>query len=218
MNRSSGRGRRAGTPGTREAIRDAARARFLAEGYQSVTLRQVAADAGVDVALISYYFGSKQGLFGAAMALPINPAQLVASLLEGDPGTLAERLLRALVSVWDSPDAGAQMQAVAMTALGDPDMTSLIRDGIGREVIDRVAEHLGGPDGTRRAAAFSTQVAGLIFARYLLKVEPIASMQAQEIVDLLGPSLQLALEPHPLRATSASGPQQTTLTNTARRS
>ena len=217
MNKTLGRGRRVGTPDTREVIRDAARARFLAEGYQSVTLRQVASDAGVDVALISYYFGSKQGLFGAAMALPINPAQLVASLLDGDPGTLAERLLRTLVSVWDSPDAGAQMQAVAITALGDPDMTRLMRDGVGREVINRIAEHLGGPDGTQRAVAFSTQIAGLIFARYLLKLEPIASMQAQEVVDLLGPSLQLALEPHPRRTTSASERQQTTLTPTARR-
>lgn len=203
MNKSPGRGRRAGTPDTREVIRDAARARFLAEGYQSVTLREVAADAGVDVALISYYFGSKQGLFGAAMALPINPSQLVASLLDGDPGTLAERLLRSLVSVWDSPDVGAQMQAVAITALGDPKMTSLIRDGIGREVINRIADHLGEPDGAQRASAFTTQIAGLIFARYLLKLEPIASMLAQEIVDLLGPALQLALEPHQRQETGA---------------
>jgi hypothetical protein len=75
-------------------------------------------------------------------------------------------------------------------------MTTLMRDGIGREVINRIAEHLGGPDGTQRAAAFSTQIAGLIFARYLLKLEPIASMQADEVVDLLGPSLQLALDTH----------------------
>ena len=76
MNKSPGRGRRTGAPDTREAIRLAARARFLADGYQAVTLRKVAADAGVDVALISYYFGSKVGLFGAAMALPVNPAEL----------------------------------------------------------------------------------------------------------------------------------------------
>lgn len=193
MNKPSRRGRRSGGPPTREVILDAARARFLAEGYQTVTLRDVAADAGVDVALISYYFGSKQGLFAAAMALPIHPAQVIDPLLDGDPETLAERLLRTLLSVWDSPDIGTQLQAVAITAFGDPNMLRLIRDGIGGEIISRIAEHLGGPDAMQRAAAATTQIAGLIFARYLLKLEPIASMQAEQIVEHLRPPLQLAL-------------------------
>jgi AcrR family transcriptional regulator len=201
MKKSSRRGRRAGTPDTREVIRNAARARFLTEGYQSVTLREVATDAGVDVALISYYFGSKQALFGAAMALPIHPAQVVASLLADDPGTLAERLLRTLIAVWDSSDTGPQMEAVATTAFADPNMIGLLRDGIGREIIDRIADHLGEPDGQQRAAAFTTQAAGIIFARYLLKLEPIASMPPDEIVNRLGPALQLVLEPHPGPAT-----------------
>jgi AcrR family transcriptional regulator len=194
MNKSSSRGRRTGAPDTRALIRDAARARFLADGYQAVTLREVAADAGVDVALVSYYFGSKHGLFGAAMALPVNPVEVVASHLEGDLSTLAERQLRSLLAVWDSPDVGAQMQAAARAALNDPTMANLVRDGIVREIIDRVAERLGEPDGTERAAAFAIQAAGLIFTRYLLKLEPIASMAPDEIVRYLAPSLQLVLD------------------------
>jgi AcrR family transcriptional regulator len=194
MNKSPGRGRRAGAVDTRALIRDAARARFLAHGYQAVTLREVAADAGVDVALISYYFGSKHGLFSVAMALPVNPVEMVASHLDGDLNTLAERLLRSLLTVWDSPDVGAQMQAAARAALNDPTMTNLVRDGIVREIIDKVAERLGGPDGAGRAAAFAIQAAGVIFTRYLLKVEPIASMSADEIVRHLAPSLQLVLD------------------------
>lgn len=162
LKQPSERGRRAGTPDTRAAIRDAARARFLRQGYRSVTLREIASDAGVDVALIAYYFGSKQGLFGDAMSLPINPAQVVASVLDGDPATLAERLLRTLVSIWDSADVGAQLQAVAFTALADSNMLSLISDGIAREIVNRIADYLGGPDATRRAAAFTTQTTGLI--------------------------------------------------------
>jgi AcrR family transcriptional regulator len=193
MNNNPKRGRRTGVADTREEIREAARARFLADGYRSVTLRQIAADAGVDVALISYYFGSKQGLFGAAMRLPVNPAQAVAAQLDGDPHTLAERLLRNLLAVWDSPDIGAQMQVMALAGLNDPAMASLIRDGIGREIVDRLARRLGKPDGTQRAAAFVTQAAGLIFARYLLKIEPIASMSPEEIVAVMQPPLQLVL-------------------------
>jgi AcrR family transcriptional regulator len=203
LKQPSERGRRAGTPDTRAAIRDAARARFLRQGYRSVTLREIASDAGVDVALIAYYFGSKQGLFGDAMSLPINPAQVVASVLDGDPATLAERLLRTLVSIWDSADVGAQLQAVAFTALADSNMLSLISDGIAREIVNRIADYLGGPDATRRAAAFTTQTTGLIFARYILQLEPVASMDPDEIVDLLAPALQLTLDSH--RRSSKSG-------------
>jgi AcrR family transcriptional regulator len=200
----SERGRRAGAGDTRAGIREAARTRFLSQGYQSVTLREIASDAGVDVALIAYYFGSKQGLFGDAMALPINPAQVVTSLLDGDPATLAERLLRTLISVWDSADVGAQLQAVAFTALGDSNMLRLISDGIALEIINRITDHFGKPDGDLRAAAFTTQTVGLIFSRYILKLEPVASMELDEIVDLLGPALQLALEPHPRSAKAST--------------
>jgi AcrR family transcriptional regulator len=204
LNKPSERGRRAGTADTRAAIREAARARFLSQGYQSVTLREISSDVGVDVALIPYYFGSKQGLFGEAMALPINPAEVVVSLLDGDPATLAERLLRTLISIWDSPDVGAQLHAVAFAALADPNMLRLISDGIAREIVNRIAGHFGQPDGDLRAAAFVTQIVGLIFSRYILKLEPVASMEADEIVDLLGPTLQLALEPRGAKASTAN--------------
>ena len=83
MNKTAGRGRRPGSPDTRERIREAARVRFLADGYQAVSLRAIAAEAGVDVALVSYYFGSKQGLFAATMALPMNPADIFQEVAQG---------------------------------------------------------------------------------------------------------------------------------------
>ena len=87
MNKPAGaaRGRRPGRPETRAEVLEVARRRFLADGYQAVTLRSVAAEAGVDAALISYYFGSKKGLFGAAMALSANPPEAVLEALAGDP-------------------------------------------------------------------------------------------------------------------------------------
>ncbi|HEX9373173.1 MAG TPA: helix-turn-helix domain-containing protein, partial [Roseiflexaceae bacterium] len=90
------RGRRPGGADTRDALLTAARRRFLEDGYQAVSLRSIAAEAGVDVALIGYFFGSKQGLFGAALQLPMNPAEAIAEALPGDLDGLAERLLRKL--------------------------------------------------------------------------------------------------------------------------
>ena len=98
MNKS-GRGRRKGNPDTRQQIIEVARARFLAEGYQKVSLRSIAAAAGVDVALISYFFGSKRGLFGAALALSVNPAELFASqLAQADLATLPQPGLPKIMS------------------------------------------------------------------------------------------------------------------------
>ncbi|HET6151599.1 MAG TPA: TetR family transcriptional regulator [Marmoricola sp.] len=194
MNKPVRRGRRAGAPDTRELIRDAARARFLAEGYQAVTLRDVAGDAGVDVALISYYFGSKQGLFGAAMALPVNPATVVVAELEDpDVDTLAERMLRNVLTVWGDPATGPQLQALAAMAVTDPRMNELVREAVGNEITQRIAVRIGGADAEQRAGAFTAQMAGLIFTRYVLRLEPIASMVPDDVVRQLRPALQASL-------------------------
>src|SRR5262249_45039241 len=158
-------------------------------------MRAIATDAGVDVALVSYYFGSKQGLFGAAMALPANPADLLEAELAGAPETLPERLLRSLLSVWDSPETGAPLRALATNAASDPDPNRLLRGGVGGKIVDRLAAPLGPPDARQRAATFATQVAGLIFSRYVFQFEPMASMSPDDIVDRLAPSLRLTLFP-----------------------
>ena len=195
MNKPTGRGRRAGNPDTRELIRTAARQRFLAEGYQSVTMRSIAADAGVDVALVSYYFGSKRGLFGAALALNANPTEIFQSVLAGDLDTLAVRLLRALLTAWDTPETGDPLRAYAVTATVDPHFSRLTREIVSREIVDRLAERLGGPRAGHRAAAFIAQVVGIIFSRYVVRLEPIASMSADDVVRHLAPALRLVLQP-----------------------
>jgi len=119
---ASVRGRRAGRPQTRALILQVARRRFLAQGYRAVTMRAVAADAGVDAALISYFFGSKKGLFGAALALPANPPEVLVGALAGDPATLPERVLRALVHAWDDPEHGGPLRVMVSAATGDPEV------------------------------------------------------------------------------------------------
>jgi len=195
MNKPAGsaRGRRAGRPETRAQILDVAGARFLAEGYQAVTMRAVAADAGVDAALISYFFGSKKGLFGAALALSANPPAVLLGALPGNPATLPERVLRALVDAWDDPEHERPLQVMVSAAIGDREVGRLLKEVLEREMIERVAEHLHGADARNRAAAFTTQLAGIILTRYLLEIEPIATMTADELIRHLAPGLRAAL-------------------------
>jgi AcrR family transcriptional regulator len=195
MNKSAARGPRPGRPDTREVIRIAARRLFIAEGYHGVTMRSIAADAGVDVALVSYYFTSKQRLFGAAMQLAANPAEIFGREIDGDIATLGSRVLRSMLTVWDGPETGAPLRAIAIAATTEPDLNRLVAEAVGGEIVARLAERLGGRDASHRAAAFSTQIAGVVYARYLLRLEPIASMSVAEVVRHLAPSLQLALAP-----------------------
>jgi AcrR family transcriptional regulator len=208
MNKPPGagaRGRRPGRPDTHEQLLAVARRRFLAEGYQAVTMRSIAAEAGVDAALISYFFGSKKGLFGAALALTANPPEVLLSALPGDPQTLPERVLTALVTTWDDPQHGGALRVMVSAAIQEPELGRLVKEVLEREVMDRLAEHLGGADAARRAAAFGTQLAGVVLVRYLLHVEPIASMPVDELVRRLAPALRTSLygprpTPRPVRA------------------
>ena len=171
--------------------------RFLAEGYQSVTMRSVAAEAGVDAALISYYFGSKKGLFGAAMALSANPPEVLLAALAGDPQHLPERVLTALLHAWDDPAGGAALRTMVSAAMQEPELARLLREVLEHEIVDRLAEHLTGRSGRVRAAAFVTQLSGVVFTRYVLAVEPVATMKVDELVRSLSPGLRAALQgPH----------------------
>lgn len=56
---------------TRQTLLDAARRRFAIDGYAATTVRDIADDAGVNVALIGRYFGSKEGLFEACLEVAV---------------------------------------------------------------------------------------------------------------------------------------------------
>ena len=198
------RGMRPGRPETRVEVLEVARRRFLADGYQAVTLRSIAAEAGVDAALISYYFGSKKGLFGAAMALSANPPEVLLGALAGDPDHLPERVLLALLHAWDDPEGGDALRAMVNAAIQEPDLARLLREVLEHEIVDRIAEYLPGRSARLRAAAFVTQLAGVVFARYVLAVEPVATMKVDELVRHLAPGLRASLHsPRPARAAHA---------------
>jgi len=208
MMNSSGRGRRAGKPDTRSQILDVARRRFLQGGYQAVTLRSVAAEAGVDVALVSYYFGSKKGLFGAALTLAVNPAETLARTAEGDPATFPQRALRDLLALWEAPESGAPLRALIAGATRDQAVAALLKEMMEREMIDKIAARIGGADARKRAGAFCAHIAGLVVTRYILRLEPVASMSPDEIIRTYTPPLRLTLRepprrPHPAKQATA---------------
>ena len=195
MNKPRGRGRPSAPTGARDAILDVARRRFLADGYNRVTLRSVASEAGVDVALISYHFGSKRGLFGACVALKTNPADVLAAVLGGRDADLPERLLAALLAIWDDAERRAPLEAMIEAVASGTDVGRVFREVVERELMGRIVEHVSGSNATGRAAAATAQLAGLIFLRYIVKAEPLASMPRAHVIASFTPPLRAALAP-----------------------
>lgn len=200
MNSSVARGRRPGKPETRTQILEAAASLFFEKGYDGVTLRVIADAAGVDVALVSYYFGSKKGVFGAVLQLTANPAEMVGDMLHGDPRTLPRRLLASAVQTWDDPAAGPPLVALVRSAAEDEALATVVREGVQREIVDKVADRIGGRDARKRASLLCSQMVGLIYARYVIRVEPLASMPGDELVRIYAPVMTALLYPQ------ASGP------------
>jgi AcrR family transcriptional regulator len=182
------RGRPSGHPDTKARIAAAGRDLFLRRGYRATTVRAVAAAAGVDSALIGYHFGSKQGLFAQALDLSCVAPGALDVALTGDRAGLADRLLTAVLTLWD-----ANSPAAHRLAAQDTDTMRALRDYLERELIPRLAEFLGGPDATGRAAAAVTILAGVIFTRYLNPIRPLATQAAADIRSRLAGPLRMAL-------------------------
>jgi AcrR family transcriptional regulator len=182
------RGRRPGESGTRVAILAAARARFAAHGYDRTRIRDVAADAAVDAALVHYFFKTKDGLFVAAMELPFRPADVIAPVLAEGVEGLGERMVRRLLTVWDEPANRAALLAIVAGASAHPGAALALREFVLRQIIGRLATALGGD--RLRASLVASQVVGLLALRYIARVEPLASLDHEEIVPLVAPTLQ----------------------------
>jgi AcrR family transcriptional regulator len=191
-------GRRAGPTRTRARILEAARAAFAARGYDAVSLRAVAREAGADPALVHHFFGTKARLFAAAVELTVDPRAIVESLLAGDPATLGERLVRAIVELGDSDDAVRGFLALIRGAVSHADAARLLREFISVELLGRIAR-VAAPDAPQaRAALAGSQIIGLAMARRVIGIEPLAGADADWLAAAVGPSIQRYLtEPLP---------------------
>ncbi|HEX8156661.1 MAG TPA: TetR family transcriptional regulator [Solirubrobacteraceae bacterium] len=184
------RGRRPGDAGTREAIVAAARARFAAHGYTATRIRAVAADAGVDPALVHYFFGTKEALFAAVMTLPFRPAEILEPLLEDGLDGLGERLVRRLLGIWDVPEYREPLVAMVRSVTGHDAAATMMRGFVEREVVGRIARALPAPDARLRASLVGSQVVGLLLARYVIGLAPLAEADHDALVAAVGPTLQ----------------------------
>ncbi|MBO0819532.1 MAG: TetR family transcriptional regulator [Nocardiopsaceae bacterium] len=177
---------------TRQVIVDAARLKFAERGYEGATLRAIAQEARVDPALIHHFFSSKQGVFAAAIADVLKPAELIPEIVAPGLDGLGERLMRMLINLWESEKLNP-LVAVIRSAVSHEEAAELLREFISTEVLGRLGGVLEPPLRDLRTALVGSQIVGLVMARYVVKVEPLASADPETLVAAISPTIQYYL-------------------------
>jgi AcrR family transcriptional regulator len=182
-------GRRPGPSRTREQILEAARESFAKRGYDATSLRAVAARAGVDPALVRRFYGSKEGLLVAALTVTFRPSEDVAEVVGGNLDTLGDQILDYTLSVWEQAPSRDMLVGMIRSACTNERAAMLLRDFFAGQVLSRLAGALD-DEAHLRAGAVGSQIVGLVFYRYVLKIEPIASASPATLRATFGPTLQ----------------------------
>lgn len=183
------RGRRPGGTDTRVQLLDAARIEFAERGYDGATVRRIAQRAGVDPAMVNHWFGGKDALFTASISVPIDPAQIREQVLAGGPERVGERIVTGFLQVWDAT-GGGPMTALIQSVAGHDDAAGLLREFLADVLIGPIVIAVAPDETALRASLAGSQMIGLGMARYVLKLEPLASADHPTVVAVMAPTLQ----------------------------
>jgi len=171
---------------TRASILEAARDLFAAEGYERATVRDVAARAEVDPALVMRYFGSKDGLFARAADFDLR----LPDLSDMDRTSLGPALVRHFLNVWEGPGSNGGMTILLRSAASNPLAAEKLHEVFAGQVLPALARASGTPDAAERAGLVASQLLGLALGRYVLKLPPLVALPAERIVEDVGATVQ----------------------------
>jgi AcrR family transcriptional regulator len=166
---------------------------FADRGYDKTSVRDIAAAADVDPAMIRHYFGGKANLFRATVGWPIEPEQLAERILDGDRAGLAARLTGVFFEAWEDPETRTPLLAILRGAATHEESAALVQQFIERRLYPQIATALGGPDAELRVDLAMAQLLGVAYLRHILRIEPLASASPEELVARVAPAVRIHL-------------------------
>lgn len=184
-----------GTDDVRDAVLDSARAAFHTKGYVRTTIKGVAVAAGVAPEVVSRYWGSKDKLFAAAMRLPFDPSTAVPELVAPGLDGMGERLTRTTLDTLGDPESREDLIALFRAGSSTTRAAAGLRVFLEESILDRLARYIGVPDARLRVALISSYLVGVTVNRYIVKLEPLASMPEDDLVRVVAPTVQAWLDP-----------------------
>ncbi|MFF5856048.1 TetR family transcriptional regulator [Streptomyces sp. NPDC012751] len=185
--------------GTRDRILAAAREEFSARGYERTSVRGIAKAAGVDPALVHHYFGTKEQVFEAAVEVAFAPALAVSdAVAEGPADGVGERLTRSVLGVWENPATRTPLLAILRSAVNNETAAAVFRRLVAAQLLRRVAARVElpevePPEAELRAELAAAQIVGTAMMRYVIKLEPLASADLEQIISRVAPVVQAHL-------------------------
>ncbi|MGW0766418.1 TetR/AcrR family transcriptional regulator [Streptomyces sp. NPDC002676] len=189
--RRRGRPPRAESADTRDRILAAAREEFSARGYEKTSVRGIAKAAGVDSALVHHYFGTKEQVFEAAIAVAFAPAlNAPHALADGPLEGVGERFTRFVLGIWEDPATQTPLLAIVRSAVNNETAAAVFRRLVASQLLHRVAAEVHLPDAELRAELAAAQLVGVALMRYVIKLEPVASADLEQIIARVAPVVQ----------------------------
>ncbi len=183
-------GRRPGQNKTKTSIVAAAEALFAKEGFDHTTIRAIATQAEVDPALVMHYFGSKQALFIAATAPSQQmPHKIAQELSRGNPETMGLRLATLFVGMLEAKPTSHIVVNALKAAIRIPGAAALLKTVLVRPILKAFRESAL-DHAELRATLAQSQLVGIVMTRYILKIEPLASLPPEELIAYIAPTLQ----------------------------
>jgi AcrR family transcriptional regulator len=169
---------------TRSAILAAARRRFADDGYERATIRAIAADAGIDPSMVMRYYGSKDGLFAAAVDVDL----ALPSVEDLPPGRRGEVLVRHFLALWE----GERSSGVLTVLLRSAVTNEAAADRMRAVFAGQVGAALGPAteDGPVRAALVASQLLGVALCRHILRLPPMVALDTETLVASLAPTVE----------------------------
>ncbi|MCL8017734.1 TetR family transcriptional regulator [Streptomyces sp. AS02] len=189
--RRRGRPPRTESGGTRDRILNAAREEFSERGYDKTSVRGIAKAAGVDSALVHHYFGTKEQVFEAAVEVAFAPALKVRDVvLQGPLDDAGERMTRTIFGLWENPVTRKPLLAIVRSAVNNEAAAAVFRRLVSAQLLRRIADEIDAPDAQLRAELAAAQLVGVAMMRYVIKIEPIASADVEQIITRVAPVVQ----------------------------
>lgn len=175
---------------TRSSLLAAATTHFASEAYDSVSLRAVASEAGVDASLISRYFGGKEELFAAVL----DSCPVPDELFQGDPSGFGERVSRMLV---DDPVENDKFDVilVILRSASHPNAAEAIRKSGEERFYGPFARWLGGKNASERVRLAAAIIKGVVIDRRIVSDFGLTPKERERFRERLARVLQAAVDP-----------------------
>lgn len=173
---------------TRAAILEAACERFVHEGYDEVGMRDIARDVGVDAALVSRYFGSKENLFVEVLKACDDRAWM-----EGDKATVGRRLAHDLI-YGPNECEDFRVLLIMLRSTGSAQAAQIMRRAVDRQFIKPIEAWLGGGQAHARAVMASSLMLGVALHRTLAWDEGLDEAAKAAMFERLSEMLQRCVD------------------------